>query len=464
MQLGDLFDDAPMDVATASLEIERVELDSRQCTAGTLFLAMPGRTTDGAHFAAEAVLRGAVAVMSDHQLDVGAPVVVVPPTQLRALASHVSAAIVGHPERELEMIGVTGTNGKTTVVTVIEQLARQLGWTAASIGTLTGERTTPAPPDLFRRLRTLADGMALAPRRLVAMEVSSHALDQGRVDGLHFAASVFTNLGHDHLDYHHTMEEYFQAKARLFRSELTRVAVVWTADEYGARLAAESPVAVVAVSRDDASSVVVSTLGATFFWRGHLVRSPLVGEFNVDNALLALSALAALGAPEADLAEALAQVEPVRGRFEVVHDGEITVIVDFAHTPEGLARILTDVRELRPQSSLSVVFGCGGDRDEEKRPLMGAIAGRLADRVVVTSDNPRSEPPEAIIDAVVGGLEAGREYHRDADRREAIAWALKSAQPGEVVVIAGKGHETTQTLADGAVPFDDRQVVRELLR
>ena len=463
MQLGDLLDDATLDVATASVEIEHVELDSRRCAPGTLFLALPGHTTDGARYAAEARDRGAVAVLADHDLDVGIPVVVVPTSQLRALASHASAAIVGHPELELELVGVTGTNGKTTIVTVLEQLARQLGWNGASIGTLTGERTTPAAPDLFRRLRGLVDEFDPARRRLVALEVSSHALDQGRVDGLRFAASIFTNLGHDHLDYHHTIEEYFQAKARLFTPELSRLGVIWTGDAYGARLAEMTAIGCIPVSRDDASSVTLSMVGATFFWRGHLVRSPLVGAFNIDNALLALTTMASLGAGEDEVVDAFSRVQPVSGRFDVVHEGDFTVVVDFAHTPEGLARILGDVRELRPTSAMTVVFGCGGDRDVLKRPEMGAVAGRFADRVVVTSDNPRSEDPESIIDAVVSGLDAGRDYHREADRREAIAWALKSAQPGDVVVIAGKGHETSQTLADRAIPFDDRVVVREIL-
>ncbi len=463
MQLGDLLDDATMDVATASLEIANVELDSRQCVPGTLFLALPGHTTDGARFAAEARDRGAVAVLSDHDLDVGIPVVVVPSSQLRALASHASATIVDHPELELELVGVTGTNGKTTIVTVLEQLARQMGWNGASIGTLTSERTTPAAPELFRRLRELVDEFDPARRRLVALEVSSHALDQRRVDGLRFAASIFTNLGHDHLDYHHTLEEYFQAKARLFTPELSRLAVIWTDDAHGARLAESIAIGCIPVSREDASSVTLSMVGATFFWRGHLVRSPLVGAFNIDNALLALTTMASLGAAEDEVVDAFSRVRPVSGRFDVVHEGDFTVVVDFAHTPEGLARILSDVRELSPSGALTVVFGCGGDRDVLKRPEMGAVAGRLADRVVVTSDNPRSEDPESIIDAVVGGLDAGRDYHREADRREAIAWALKSAQPGDVVVIAGKGHETSQTLADRVIAFDDRTVVREIL-
>ena len=464
MQLGDLFDDASLDVAAASVEIDRVEIDSRACGPGALFLAIPGSHTDGSRFATDAVARGATAVMASSPLALGVPVVVVPPSQVRATVAHVSSAIVGHPERRLELVGVTGTNGKTTVATLVGDLAIKLGWNGASMGTLTHERTTPAPPELFRSLARIADGFDVTARSVVGLEVSSHALDQGRVDGLVFAVAVFTNLSHDHLDYHGSMEAYFRAKATLFSPERAKRAVIWGDDPYGARLADESTIATTVVSASDASSVTLSLIGSTFFWRGQLVRSPLVGAYNVDNAVVAMTALSSLGASDEAIIDALADVRPVPGRFEVVSDHEIVVVVDYAHTPAGLSTLLDNVRALSPGSRVILVFGCGGDRDHEKRAPMGAVAAAKADVVFVTSDNPRSESPDAIIDAIVSGVPADVVVQREVDRQRAIERALGEARRGDVVVVAGKGHETTQTIGDAVVDFDDRAVIREILR
>jgi UDP-N-acetylmuramoyl-L-alanyl-D-glutamate--2,6-diaminopimelate ligase len=260
------------------------------------------------------------------------------------------------------------------------------------------------------------------------------------------------------------MEEYFEAKASLFTTERARRAVVWTDDPYGARLAERTSLPVTPVSRSDAEEVVSSLRGSTFFWRGHLVNSPLVGAYNVDNALVALAIGATLGLDEAGLAHAMADVAAVPGRFEVVHGTGVTVVVDYAHTPEGLARLLSDVRALEPSARIVTVFGAGGDRDATKRPAMGAAAARGSDAVVLTSDNPRSESPDAIMDDVAAGIEGGAAVHREVDRRRAIAGAIASASPGDVVVIAGKGHETTQVIGASAVPFDDRAVAQEYLR
>ncbi len=464
MQLGDLFDEATLDVATASLEIDRVEIDSRACRPGTLFLAVRGHHTDGGRFAADAVARGAVAVMATAPLDVGVPVVVVPPSQLRATVAHVSSAITGHPDRGADLVGVTGTNGKTTVTTLVGELARNLGWNGASIGTLTNQRTTPAPPELYRTLAEVIGRFGPAPRSVVGLEVSSHALDQGRVDGLKFAVAVFTNLSHDHLDYHKSMEAYYRAKAQLFTAERAKRAVIWVDDPYGARLADESTIATTRVSGGDATSLTLTMIGSTFFWRGLLVRSPLVGAYNVDNAVMAMTVLSALGADDEAIVEALAKANPVPGRFEVISGRDIVVVVDYAHTPAGLTRLLGDVRTLSSGSRVILVFGCGGDRDHEKRPAMGAAAAANADFVVVTSDNPRSESPDVIIDAIVSGLPPDSVVVREVDRRRAIERALNEARPGDVVVVAGKGHETTQTIGEVVVPFDDRVVVRELLK
>jgi UDP-N-acetylmuramoyl-L-alanyl-D-glutamate--2,6-diaminopimelate ligase len=465
MQLGDILDDLSLDVATSSVEITRVENDSRACAPGTLFFAMPGAKGHGSNFARDAVARGASCVVSDTRVKVPVPVVVVPSSQLNALLAHASATIVGHPESRVKLVGVTGTNGKTSVSTIVASLARALSWNAASIGTLTNERTTPAAPELFRSLAH--EVAAFDPDRkdsLVALEVSSHALDQRRVEGLRFCVAAFTNLSHDHLDYHGTMESYFAAKASLFSTEYAKRAVIWVDDEYGRRLAESTSLPVTRVTRADARDVVNSLQGSTFFWRGHLVNSALAGDYNVDNALMAMAILSTLGASDHDVAAAMSAVEGVAGRFDVLHGAGVTVVVDYAHTPRGLERLLRDVRALQGGGRLITVFGAGGDRDRAKRPEMGRVAAELSDVVVVTSDNPRSESPELIIDAVMSGVPPSADVRRVSDRREAIAMALNEAGANDVVVLAGKGHESTITVGDDVVPFSDRLVAQELLR
>jgi UDP-N-acetylmuramoyl-L-alanyl-D-glutamate--2,6-diaminopimelate ligase len=464
MQLGDLLDDFALDVATSSIEIDCVEIDSRQCQPGALFFALPGRTVHGTTFAGDAVHAGAVAIVASEPLSLDVPVIVVPDTQLRALLAHASATVVGHPEVGIDLVGVTGTNGKTSVTTMVRDLARGLGWNGANIGTLTNERTTPAPPELFRTLRDLVDGFDAERRHsVVALEVSSHALDQRRVEGLRFAVAAFTNLSHDHLDYHGSMDQYFTAKAQLFTTEHAQRAVIWCDDPYGERLAESTALSVTPVHRCDASEVTTSLLGTNFFWRGHLVNSALIGDYNVDNALVAMAALGALGATDAAIASAMSDVHNVPGRFEVVTSAGVVVIVDYAHTPEGLRRLLGDVRALAPGSRLLTVFGCGGERDRAKRPEMGQVASTYSDVTIVTSDNPRSESPDDIIDAIMSGVAPGSAVTRVSDRRMAIAEVLAQAANGDVVVIAGKGHETTQNTGGVVVQFDDRAVALELL-
>ncbi|MGB8197496.1 MAG: UDP-N-acetylmuramoyl-L-alanyl-D-glutamate--2,6-diaminopimelate ligase [Acidimicrobiales bacterium] len=464
MQLGDILDDFTLDVATGGLEITHVDIDSRECVPGSLFFAMPGTSTDGARFASDAVERGALCVVASTPLDVTAPVVVVPATQLNALCAHASASVVGHPEFKTRLVAVTGTNGKTSVTSIVGELARALSWNGANIGTLTNERTTPAAPELFRTLASIVDGFdPHVHNSVVAMEVSSHAISQHRVDGLEFTVAAFTNLSHDHLDYHGSMEEYFVVKSQLFTSEHSQRAVIWDDDSYGHRLADLTPLPVTRVSRRDVSDVVTSLTGTTFFWRHHLVNSALLGDYNVDNALIAMTIMSVLGADDASIASAMGAVEAVTGRFDVVRGPDVTVIVDYAHTPEGLRRLLEDVRVMVPAGRIITVFGCGGDRDRAKRPEMGLVASTYSDLTIVTSDNPRSESPESIIDAVMGGVAADAAVVRDADRRSAIERALEAATPGDVVVLAGKGHETTQIIGELVVPFDDRVVARELL-
>jgi UDP-N-acetylmuramoyl-L-alanyl-D-glutamate--2,6-diaminopimelate ligase len=465
MQLGDILEDVALDVATSSLEIDRVEIDSRVCGPGALFFAMPGTNQNGAAYAREAVAMGAECVVGSVSISLDAPVVVVPASQLPALLAHASATIAGHPETRTTLVGVTGTNGKTSVTTILASLARALEWNASSIGTLTNERTTPAPPELYRTLAsTVANFDPSRTHSLVALEVSSHALDQHRVDGLRFCVAAFTNLSHDHLDYHDTMEQYFETKASLFTGEHAKRAVIWVDDPYGERLAAATTLPVTRVSRSDAHDVVNSLRGSTFFWRDHLVNSPLVGDYNVDNALMAMAIMSALGADDAQIAASMADVNSVPGRFDVLYGHGITVVVDYAHTPEGLERLLRDVRTLQPDGRLITVFGAGGDRDRTKRPEMGRVATQLSDLTFVTSDNPRSEMPDAIIDAVMSGCVSDAPVVRESNRGRAIALALESATVGDVVVLAGKGHEATQTTGDLVIPFDDRVVAKELLK
>jgi UDP-N-acetylmuramoyl-L-alanyl-D-glutamate--2,6-diaminopimelate ligase len=465
MQLGDVLDVVDLDVQTASIEITRVEIDSRQCEPGTLFFALAGESVHGASFVDDAVRRGAVAVVASAKVKTDVAMVLVPETQLRALLARASAAIVGRPDEHLELVGVTGTNGKTSVTTLVAALARSLGWNAASIGTLTNERTTPAPPELFRSMADLVGTFDdTRGRSVVALEVSSHALDQHRVEGLAFAVVAFTNLSHDHLDYHGSMENYFAVKASLFSVEHAARAVVWCDDPYGERLAEMTKLPLTRVRRSDAKDVVASLRSTMFFWRSHLVNTSLIGDYNVDNSLMAMEILRALGANEASIASAMAGVAAVPGRFEVVGDDDVVVIVDYAHTPEGLRRLLEDVRALVEGGRVITVFGCGGDRDRAKRPEMGEVASTNSEITIVTSDNPRSESPDAIIDAIIAGTVQGATVLRQSDRRLAIAQAISLAKSGDAVVIAGKGHESTQVIGNLAAPFDDRVVAWELLK
>jgi UDP-N-acetylmuramoyl-L-alanyl-D-glutamate--2,6-diaminopimelate ligase len=464
MQLGDILDDFTLDVATGGLEITHVDIDSRDCVPGSLFFAMPGASTSGANFAKDAVARGALCVVAGGPVEVTAPVVVVPSTQLTALCAHASAAVVGHPETKTRLVAVTGTNGKTSVTTIVAELARALAWNGANIGTLTNARTTPAAPELFRTLAALVDGFDPdVSHSVVAMEVSSHAMSQHRVDGLEFTVAAFTNLSHEHLDYHGSMEEYFVVKSRLFTPEHSQRAVIWDDDPYGERLAGLTTLPVTRVSRRDATDVETSLTGTTFFWRRHLVNSALIGDYNVDNALIAMTIMSVLGADDAAIAAAMGEIASIDGRFDVVRGSDVTVIVDYAHTPEGLRRLLGDVRTMLPHGRIITVFGSGGDRDRAKRPEMGLVASTSSDLTIVTSDNPRSESPESIIDAVMSGVASDAVVVREVDRRTAIMRALDEAAPGDIVVIAGKGHETTQTIGELVVPFDDRVVARELL-
>src|SRR5215211_6957973 len=449
------------------VEISALAYSSNRVTPGALFFCVPGFTSDGHDFAPEAVKRGAAALVSERKLDLGVPEVVV--DDVRAAMGPAAARFYGDPTAELDVVGITGTNGKTTTAYLVRHLLEAGGRQTGLLGTVKRvvggveeevERTTPEAIDLQETFRRMRDG----GDRAVAMEVSSHALELGRVAGIRFACRVFTNLTQDHLDFHETMEAYFAAKRRLF--EEPGLSVVNVDDEYGRRIAAEIGAVTFGIERDAdyrAREIESHAVGSRFTLEtpdGELrIESPLAGLFNVQNLVGAIAAVRSLGMEQISL-EGFGRVP---GRFEAVDEGQdFGVLVDYAHTPDSLDNVLRAAREVA-RGRLHVVFGAGGDRDRGKRPLMGEAARRLADRVVVTSDNPRSEDPDAIIDQVMEG--AGPEAERERDRRHAISLAVESAGAGDVVVIAGKGHEQGQEFENGRKePFDDVTVVREALR
>ncbi|HEV3351613.1 MAG TPA: UDP-N-acetylmuramoyl-L-alanyl-D-glutamate--2,6-diaminopimelate ligase [Acidimicrobiales bacterium] len=441
----------------ASTDVTAITHDSRAVVPGSLFCCVPGARVDGHTFAGRAVEAGAVALLDERVLGVEATQVVVP--QARVAMAPVAASFFGHPSRDLQVVGVTGTNGKTTTVHLLGSIFEAAGRPARLIGTLTGERTTPEAPELQGRLAAFRDEGAKA----VAMEVSSHALALHRADAVWFSVAVFTNLSQDHLDFHESMEDYFAAKARLFEPSRAAVGVVNVDDPHGRLLLESAPIPTVPYSLRDAEDVRVGPEVSTFRWRGEDVRLSLGGRLNVANALAAATAALHLDVAVADIARGLSAAPPVRGRYEPVRAGQpFAVLVDYAHTPDGLEQLLRSVRET-VHGRLLVVFGAGGDRDRDKRPAMGEVATRLADEAVLTSDNPRSEDPGAIIDAVRAGAHPAGVLRVEPDRRAAIAHAVGQAQAGDVVVIAGKGHETIQQFADRSVAFDDRDVAAEEL-
>ncbi len=442
-----------------SVEVTAVVADCAEAVPGALFCAIPGARADGHRFAAGAVGAGAVAVLVERPLDLDVAQVVVPSS--RAAIGPLAAAFHGVPSAELSMVGVTGTNGKTTTTHLVHAILERAGRSTGVIGTLTGARTTPEAPELQSRLATMVHEGRVA----VAMEVSSHALAMRGVDGTRFAVAVFTNLSRDHLDFHPTMEDYFQQKARLFNPTFAAHAAVNLDDPRGRLLRDAATVPTTGYGLDDATGLRLSPTGSRFRWRGYDVALPLAGRFNVQNALAAATAAALIGVDETTVAEGVSGAAPVPGRFELVDAGQdFTVVVDYAHTPDGLEQLLEAARGLtEPAGRVLVVFGAGGDRDASKRPAMGLAAVEGAERVVVTSDNPRSEDPGAIIDAVTSAIAPHPALVVEPDRRGAIATALAEARAGDIVLVAGKGHETTQTVGTAVVDFDDRLVAREEL-
>jgi UDP-N-acetylmuramoyl-L-alanyl-D-glutamate--2,6-diaminopimelate ligase len=457
----------------ASVGVSDVVVRSSDARAGVLFACIHGAHADGHDFAADAVARGASALLVERFLDLGVPQVRV--SSVRAAIGPIAAEAFGRPAEAMTVVGVTGTNGKTTTTYLLESVFVAAGRTAGVIGT-TGvrvdgratpfPRTTPEAPDLQRLLAGMRDAGVDA----VAMEVSSHGLDQHRVDGVRFACGVFTNLSQDHLDYHASMRDYLAAKARLFGPELSDAGVVNADSPEGRSIAERAAIRTITYAVDHAAdvratNVVTDADGIRFRVGATAIASRLRGRFNVENCLAAFAAARVVAIDDDVAAEGIAALRGVPGRLETVEEGQdFLVVVDYAHTPDGIANVLRAARSLA-RGRLIIVFGCGGDRDRAKRPHMGRAATSMADLTILTSDNPRSEDPRAIIAEIEpGAREGGGTYEVEPDRRAAIGRAMSVARPGDVVVVAGKGHEAGQEFADRTVPFDDRVVAAEILR
>jgi UDP-N-acetylmuramoyl-L-alanyl-D-glutamate--2,6-diaminopimelate ligase len=477
----------PADHDLAAVEIHGIRHDSRRVEPGDLFVVWRGTRHDGRSFAADAVARGARAVLADDGPPPGSDFGGVPwlvAREPRRLLGPLAARLHGHPERQLALLGVTGTNGKSTTIALLAAIAEASGRPCGLVGTLgyrfreqtfPGDRTTPEGSDLFHALAAMRDAGAQA----VAMEVSSHALDQGRVEGARFALGVFTNLTRDHFDQHGGFEAYYAAKRRLFDLLAEPgAAAVNLGDPYGRRLAGELRPALgerlVTFGRDPADRPAVAPHAITLDARGIrgtlstprgplAIESPLLGSYNLDNVLAAVAGAEALGWPREAISAGLAAVSPLPGRLEPVVCGQpYPVLIDYAHTDAALAAALASARAFTGKK-VAVVFGCGGNRDPGKRELMGRVAGELADLPIVTSDNPRDEDPLAIIAAVEVGLKASGNpsYRILPDRREAIRRAVAVCDANWVLVVAGKGHETEQIIGNRRIPFSDRE---ELVR
>ena len=460
--------------------------DSRKVEPGTLFVCMKGATVDGHSFAAAAVAKGAVAVLAEQEVAGVDTVPVIRTPDVRQAVERIAAWFYGDPSTQLRLVGVTGTNGKSTTTHIIRSIFNRAGrpcGVSGTLHTLIGDRvvpvknTTPDVLDLQSTLRDMVDGGMKA----VAMEVSSHALALGRVAGCEYDTAVFTNMTQDHLDFHQTMENYREAKSLLFRQlvadgsqKANKSAIANIDDPAGEYMLAQTKARRIGYGMSEkadlrAVDIDLRPEGASFRvtgrWGEFAVQSRLTGLFNVYNMWAAIGVGCAEGIDIPVIQASLAEFEQVPGRFERVDIGRpFSVIVDYAHTPDGLENVLKTAKQF-VRGQLIVVFGCGGDRDRTKRPIMGELATRYADRAIVTSDNPRSEDPEFIIGQIMAGItspEARRKTTTEPDRRTAIRQALALGQPGDVILIAGKGHENYQILADRTIHFDDREVVREL--
>jgi UDP-N-acetylmuramoyl-L-alanyl-D-glutamate--2,6-diaminopimelate ligase len=487
MNLSKIFAGAEIAAISARVdaEIESIAYDSRKVAAGSLFFALQGEKEDGNKYIPDALTRGAAAIASESARDSSAPanvawVQILPGAQRRVLAT-ASANFHGHPAKALRLIGVTGTNGKTTTTHLIESVLRAAEMKTGLIGTISyrtprGSRaatnTTPESLDVQQMLAEIRDAGGSA----CVMEASSHALAMERLWGCHFAAAVFTNLTRDHLDYHKTFDEYFAAKRRLFSGtgeNAPDAGIVNTDDPYGHQLEGLAG-RTLTYGLKNGAQITTKKFSLSFSGLEFTAQTPagtieiqsrLVGKINVYNILAAVGAGISLEIPRAAIGQGIRELESVPGRFERIAEGQpFLVIVDYAHTDDALRNLITTARGLNPSGRIITLFGAGGDRDRTKRPLMGEVAGSLGDFVVLTSDNPRSEDPLRIINDVLVGLQKTKaKYVVEPERGRAIGLALDEARPGDIVLLAGKGHETYQVLREGTIEFDDRVVARHAL-
>jgi len=481
MLFSELLQQAGIDtpVIGSDVEIDDVQFDPASCRSGSCFVAYRGTRHDGHDYVADAVAGGASAVVCQRPVNVDERVAVAVVDDARAATGRLAQAVLGWPARKLKCIGVTGTNGKTTIAYMIKAILDGAGCKAGLLGTIAyhaGDADLPAvttTPDPVS-LAAMTSRMVRAGQTHLVMEVSSHALDQDRTAGIDFDVAVFTNLSGDHLDYHATMDEYLAAKCRLFETlPPTARAVINADDRYGRRFAdaSKAPVTWYGLDRQADVTATVHELGpggCRFTLSAGReqaeVAVPLIGRHNVRNCLAAAAAATVLGVDAATIGEALAGMEQVPGRLESVGDADYGVFVDYAHTDDALRNVLSALREI-VSGWIILVFGCGGDRDRSKRPRMAAVAEELADRIVITSDNPRSEQPAAIIEQIAAGLSSKGRATADVEpaRRAAIELAVAQAEPGDAILIAGKGHEKYQIIGDERIDFDDVRVAAEAI-
>ena len=453
-----------MYTSVGSLEvlISDITNDSKQVNHGSMYCCLVGDHTDGHDFAQDALNAGASALLVERKLPIDCAQVIV--SDARRAMGEMASAFYDHPSKRMRVVGITGTNGKTTTAHLLGAIFRQQGLNTEVFGTLSGARTTPESCDLQRNLWQAVNSGVQA----VVMEVTSHALVLQRIVGTQFDAVVFLNLSPEHLDFHKTLEQYFAAKASLFNKRFTNLGIVNGDDVHGQLLLDAADIETLSFGLCDVEMIEITPQSHSYIWRNNTVHVAVGGKFNVLNSLAAATVAASLGVDVVDIVSGLAAAGTVAGRYQAVSaDTPFDVIVDYAHTPDALRRVLESTREvIVPGGKIILVFGCGGDRDTAKRPMMGMVAALGADRVIVTSDNPRSEEPSDIAQQIMSGIDdaVGRSHVSvELDRRSAIELALMTARKGDVVIIAGKGHETTQTIGNRVLPFNDAQVANELI-
>jgi len=456
MFLSDLFDgiEGLLDTENSNPEIRRVIHDSREIASGDIFCCIKGEITDGHNYIQEAIDLGASAVLAEKPNGFNVPTFLV--ENVRSVLPRIASRIVGNPSKELSVVGVTGTNGKTSVVTMLSEILQNSGTSTATIGTLTGVLTTPEAPELQRELRKYCNNGV----EVVAMEVSSHALVQQRIEETCFSTVAFTNLSHDHLDFHRDMDSYYRAKGLLFSRNLSKRAVIVIDQEYG-RSYCEKAIAdgmeVEALSMQN-RNVVFDEKGSSFDWRGERVSISLGGPFAFANALVSAEICVQLGLDTTEVISGLNSMSGIQGRFEPLSIApDISAIIDYAHTPTALAELLKGCRKI-VTGRIILVFGCGGDRDSDKRPLMGEAASVGADVNILTSDNPRGEDAKKIIFEIISGMST-KPYSVQVNRKDAIEEAVAESKPGDLVVIAGRGHEEYQEIKGEKISFSDKEVL-----